>query len=97
MFSTAIYNSARECQRRSSFHHPPTSDYYTIVKMSNHAVVGVFRQHVFARRSTRRYAPPIPEEHDSYCVKRTPERVMVQIFHDGNEVYRCIFVPPADY
>ena len=39
----------------------------------------------------------IPEEHDSYCVKRTPERVMVQIFHDGNEVYRCIFVPPADY
>ena len=21
----------------------------------------------------------------------------VQIFHDGNEVYRCIFVPPADY
>lgn len=44
-----------------------------------------------------RYAPPIPEEHDSYCVKRTPERVMVQIFHDGNEVYRCIFVPPADY
>ena len=22
---------------------------------------------------------------------------MVQIFHDGNEVYRCIFVPPADY
>ena len=75
----------------------PTSDYYTIVKMSNHAVVGVFRQHVFARRSTRRYAPPIPEEHDSYSVKRTPERVMVQIFHDGNEVYRCIFVPPADY
>ncbi|QWP19554.1 hypothetical protein J5W72_01810 [Akkermansia muciniphila] len=38
----------------------PTSDYYTIVKMSNHAVVGVFRQHVFARRSTRRYAPPHP-------------------------------------
>lgn len=75
----------------------PTSDYHTIVKMSNHAVVGVFRQHVFVRRSTRRYAPPIPEEHDSYCVKRTPERVMVQIFHDGNEVYRCIFVPPADY
>ena len=36
----------------------PTSDYHTIVKMSNHAVVGVFRQHVFARRSTRRYAPP---------------------------------------
>ena len=69
----------------------PTSDYYTIVKMSNHAVVGVFRQHVFARRSSRRYAPPIPEEHDFYCVKRTPDRVMVQIFHDGNEVYRCIF------
>lgn len=58
--------------------------------MSNHAVVGVFRQHVFARRSSRRYAPPIPEEHDFYCVKRTPDRVMVQIFHDGNEVYRCI-------
>lgn len=49
------------------------------------------------RAAARRYAPPIPEEHDSYCVKRTPERVMVQIFHDGNEVYRCIFVPPADY
>lgn len=49
------------------------------------------------RAAARAVMRPIPEEHDSYCVKRTPERVMVQIFHDGNEVYRCIFVPPADY
>ena len=75
----------------------PTSDYYTIVKLSNHAVAGVSRQQSFARRSTRQYPPPIPDEHDSYFVQRTPERVMVQIYHDGNEVYRCIFVPPADY
>lgn len=75
----------------------PTSDYYTIVKMSNHAIVGVFRQHVFARRTSQRYAHPIPEEHDSYYVKRMPDSVMVRIFHDGNEIYRCIFVPPADY
>ena len=50
--------------------------------------------HAAARAVTH---PPFRKSTDSYCVKRTPERVMVQIFHDGNEVYRCIFVPPADY
>ncbi len=75
----------------------PTSDYYSILKMSNHAVVGVFRQIVTTRRIASFYANPVPEHYDSYCVKRTPDQVTVQIFHEGDEVYRCIFVPPTDY
>ncbi len=75
----------------------PTSDYYSILKMSNHAVVGVFRQIISTRRVSAFYNNPVPDEHDSYCVRRTPDKITVQIFHDGDEVYRCIFVPPADY
>jgi hypothetical protein len=74
----------------------PTHDYDMMYKMSNHAVVGVFRQNVLLVRNSS-LTTSIPQEHDAYDVKRTPERVIVRVLHNGQEVFQCIFTPPFDY
>ena len=48
--------------------------------------------HAAARAVTH---PPFRKSTTPTALKEL--RNVVQIFHDGNEVYRCIFVPPADY
>ncbi|MEG0143734.1 MAG: hypothetical protein RR250_02095 [Akkermansia sp.] len=75
----------------------PTSDYNLVVKMSNHAVVGVFRKHVWSVRQRSRFSVSVPDEHDAYMVRRQPNQVVVKMIRDGKEVFRCIFVPPVEY
>lgn len=75
----------------------PTSDYELVVKMNNHAVVGVFRKHVWSSRQRNRFTVNVPDEHDAYMVRRLPDRVVVNMIRDGVEVFRCIFVPPVEY
>lgn len=75
----------------------PTSDFETVARMNNRAVVHVFRQHIWTIRQRLRAQVDVPEEHDAYLVNRTSEGVAVVILHEGREVFRCIFIPPMEY
>jgi hypothetical protein len=72
----------------------PIGDYDSISTMSNHAIIGVFRHAFFYQR--RNDYPQLTDKHDSYCIRRFPDQIIVRVFNDGNEVYRCIFVPRKD-
>ncbi len=74
----------------------PTHDYDMMFKMSNHAVVRVFRQNVLLVRNSSLTAS-IPQDHDAYDVRRSPECVIVRLLSNGQEVFKCIFTPPFEY
>ncbi|MCC8021205.1 MAG: hypothetical protein LIO63_04415 [Akkermansia sp.] len=75
----------------------PVSDYDRMQHMSNSSLVCVLRENVLSLRRIRSISPHPPEDHDSYFVSRSPERIEVQLRNGGETVYVCSFVPPAEY
>lgn len=65
--------------------------------MSNHSLVNILLEHVLSISQRRRISPVPPTEHNAYFVRRLPDRVIFRVFNDGEEVFRCIFIPPTDY
>lgn len=75
----------------------PFSNYYSMVTMNNHSLVGILRKHVLSHGQMRRFTPAIPEEHDSYHIRRQSDCIIINMFHNGDNIYRFIIVPPTEY
>lgn len=64
--------------------------------MSNRRLICVLRAAVLAPERAARFSPRPPLEHDAYTVRHEPGRIVVRLFTEGEEVFRCCFVRPAD-
>lgn len=74
----------------------PTSDYDQMLEMSNRRLIGVLRTAVLAPERAGRFTPHPPAEHDAYTVRHEPGRIVVRLYAEGIEVFRCVFVRPVD-
>lgn len=75
----------------------PTSDYDRMVRMSNHSLVSILREHVLSVHRVQRFSPRPPEDHDAYAVNRCPDHIIVHLWREGREIFQCVFVPPVEY
>lgn len=67
-----------------------------MITMSNRRLICVLRAAVLAPERVARFSPRPPAEHDSYTVRHEPGRIVIRLFAEGVEVFRCCFVRPAD-
>lgn len=74
----------------------PTSDYEQMLTMSNRRLIYVLRTAVLAPDRVSRFSPRPPMEHDAYTIRHEPGRIVVRLFAEGEEIFRCCFVRPAD-
>lgn len=74
----------------------PTSDYEQMLTMSNRRLICVLRTAVLAPERVGRFSPRPPAEHDSYTVRHEQGRIVVRLFMEGEEVFRCCFERPRD-
>lgn len=74
----------------------PTSDFDQMLTMSNRRLICVLRTAVLAPERAGRFSPHPPAEHDAYTVRHEPGRIVVRLFAEGIEVFRCNFVRPED-
>ena len=76
----------------------PTSDYEQMLTMSNRRLICVLRSAVLAPERASRFSPRPPAEHDAYTIRHEKGRIIVRLYSDGIEVFRCYFVrPDEDY
>ena len=74
----------------------PTSDYEQMLTMSNRRLICVLRTAVLAPDRVARFSPRPPVEHDAYLVRHEPGRIVVRLYAEGREVFRCCFVRAED-
>ena len=74
----------------------PTSDYEQMLTMSNRRLICVLRAAVLAPDRAARFSPRPPMEHDAYTIRHEAGRIVVRLFAEGAEVFRCCFVRPAE-
>ena len=67
-----------------------------MLTMSNRRLICVLRAEVLAPERVGRFSPRPPMEHDAYTVRHEPGRIVVRLFMDGAEIFRCCFVRPTD-
>lgn len=75
----------------------PTSNFDEMLAMSNRRLIGVLRTAVFAPEKMTRFSPRPPEEHDAYVVRHEPKRIVIRLFANGEEVFRCNLIPDQEY
>lgn len=74
----------------------PTSDFDQMLAMSNRRLICVLRSAVLAPERAMRFSPRPPMEHDAYTVHHEPSRIIVRLYVEGEEIFRCCFVKPED-
>lgn len=74
----------------------PTSDYDQMLTMSNRRLICVLRSAVFSPERAARFAPRPPADHDAYTVRHEAGCIVVRLFSDGAEVFRCCLVRAED-
>lgn len=67
-----------------------------MLTMSNRRLICVLRTAVLAPERVGRFSPRPPAEHDAYCVRHEPGRIVVSLMAEGEVVFRCCFVRPSD-
>lgn len=74
----------------------PTSDYEQMLTMSNRRLICVLRTAVLAPDRAIRFSPRPPAEHDAYTIRHEAGQIVVRLFAEGEEIFRCCFVRPAE-
>ena len=59
--------------------------------MSNRSLINILRTAVLAPNRIGRFSPRPPADHDAYIVTHEPARIVVRLYADGVEVFRCCF------
>lgn len=68
-----------------------------MVAMSNRRLVCLLRTAVLSSSGAGRFSPRPPADHDAYVVHHQPGCISIRLYADGEEVFRCQFIPPSDY
>lgn len=64
--------------------------------MSNRRLICVLRSAVLAPERAYHFSPRPPAEHDAYIIRHEPGQIIVRLYADGEEIFRCCFVRPKD-
>lgn len=75
----------------------PTGNFDEMLSMSNRRLIGVLRAAVFSPENMMRFSPRPPEKHDAYIIRHEPGRIVVRLYADGEEIFRCCLVPNQEY
>lgn len=92
-----VYSAVTVSKSRIPYLTLPTSDYDQMLSMSNRRLISLLRSAVLAPERVSRFSPRPPAEHDSYTVRHEAGSIVVRLYADGEEVFRCCFVRPVEY
>lgn len=71
----------------------PTGNFDEMLAMSNRRLIEVLRAAVLSPENVMRFSPRPPEEHDAYIIHHESRRIIVCLYADGEEIFRCCLVP----
>ena len=74
----------------------PTSDFEQMLTMSNRRLICVLRSAVLAPERSMRFSPRPPAEHDAYTIRHEQGSIVVRLYAEGEEIFRCCFVRPTE-